>query len=85
MMVSAFGEKAQGTCPASQTPTACHHVPRCPPATAPCRAAARTVADHPEQGWSLLCNGVILFDATGQRLPGGEAFPPRKPRCGPWP
>jgi hypothetical protein len=23
------------------------------------------VACHPEQGWSLLCNGVVLFDDTG--------------------
>ncbi len=26
------------------------------------RAAACVVACHPEQGWSLLCNGVVLFD-----------------------
>jgi hypothetical protein len=84
MIVSAFGKQAQGTCPASTAPAACRHVPRCPPATAPCRAAARTVAAHPEQGWSLLCNGVILFDDTGQLLPGGQALPPRRPRCGPW-
>jgi hypothetical protein len=23
------------------------------------------VAAHPEQGWSLLCNGVVLFDDAG--------------------
>ena len=23
------------------------------------------VACHPEQGWSLLCNGVVLFDDAG--------------------
>jgi hypothetical protein len=84
MIVSVSGKKAQGTCPASTAPAACRHVPRCPPATAPCRAAARTVAAHPDQGWSLLCNGVILFDDTGQLLPGGQALPPRKPRSGPW-
>jgi hypothetical protein len=44
----------------------CHHVVPCPAATAPDRHAARTVATHPEQGWSLLCNGVILFDDDGE-------------------
>jgi len=29
------------------------------------RAAACVVAFHPEQGWSLLCNGVVLFDDAG--------------------
>jgi hypothetical protein len=23
------------------------------------------VAGHPEQGWSLLCNGIVLFDDAG--------------------
>jgi hypothetical protein len=27
------------------------------------------VASHPEQGWSLLCNGVVLFDDGGELLP----------------
>jgi Family of unknown function (DUF5999) len=49
----------------------CHHVPRCPAATAPDRHAARTVAAHPEQGWSLLCNGIVLFDDIGELLPEG--------------
>jgi len=26
------------------------------------------VAFHPEQGWSLLCNGVIVFDDMGAIL-----------------
>jgi hypothetical protein len=47
----------------------CHHFPRYPSATAPGRHAARTVATHPEQGWSLLCNGVVLFDDNGELLP----------------
>jgi hypothetical protein len=33
------------------------------------RAAARVVSCHPEQGWSLLCNGVVLFDDAGVLLP----------------
>jgi hypothetical protein len=28
------------------------------------------VASHPEQGWSLLCNGVIVFDDLGEIRPG---------------
>jgi hypothetical protein len=28
----------------------------------PDRTAARVLACHAEQGWSLLCNGVVLFD-----------------------
>jgi hypothetical protein len=34
------------------------------------------VAAHPEQGWSLLCNGVIVFDDGGMLVPGGSAVPP---------
>jgi hypothetical protein len=26
------------------------------------------VASHPEQGWSLLCNGVLVFDDGGELL-----------------
>jgi hypothetical protein len=33
----------------------------------------------PEQGWSLLCNGVIAFDDMGEILPGGQGIPPRWP------
>ena len=40
------------------------------------RDAAHTVALHPEQGWSLLCNGVIVFDDMGEILPGGRVIPP---------
>ena len=54
----------------------CHHIPRCPAATAPDHDAARTVTTHPEQGWSLLCNGVVLFDDYGELLPDGHAVSP---------
>jgi hypothetical protein len=57
----------------------CPHRPPCPPADHPDREAAYSVAAHPEQGWSLLCNGVVLFDDTGQLLPDGRAIPPRRP------
>ncbi len=53
----------------------CRHQPRCPDALAADRLAARTVASHPEQGWSLLCNGVVSFDDGGALLPSGEAGP----------
>jgi Family of unknown function (DUF5999) len=39
------------------------------------RDAARTIASHPEQGWSRLCNGVILFEDLGELLPDGRAVP----------
>jgi hypothetical protein len=54
----------------------CPHLPACPPADRPDHAAARTVASHSEQGWSLLCNGVIVFDDLGEILPGDRATPP---------
>jgi hypothetical protein len=34
------------------------------------------VAVHPEQGWSLLCNGVVLFDDDGELLPDGRVVAP---------
>jgi len=54
----------------------CRHRPQCPDALAPGRSAARIVANHPGQGWSLLCNGVVLFDDGGALLPGGRAVAP---------
>jgi hypothetical protein len=62
----------------------CLHQPRCPQADFPDGAAAHAIAFHPEQGWSLLCNGVILFDDAGELLPDGRAVPPRpRPRVRP--
>ena len=58
----------------------CSHQPRCPDALAPDRIAAWPVARRPEQGWSLLCNGVVLFDDGGQLLPDGRAISPA-PAC----
>lgn len=54
----------------------CRHQPRCPDARASDRTAARLVASHPEQGWSLLCNGVVLFDDAGALLPDRRAIAP---------
>ena len=54
----------------------CLHQPPCPSADAPDREAARVVVPHPDQGWSLLCNGVLLFEDTGLLLPDRRAVPP---------
>ena len=56
----------------------CQHQPRCPEWPAPDHLAARIVADQPGQGWSLLCNGVILFDDGGKLLPDGRAAAPER-------
>lgn len=53
----------------------CQHQPRCPRWRAPNHIAARTVANQPTQGWSLLCNGVIVFDDTGELFPDGHSTP----------
>jgi hypothetical protein len=53
----------------------CQHQPQCPAANAPDHDAARVVAAHPEQGWSLLCNGVVLFEDYGELLPDGRMVP----------
>lgn len=37
------------------------------------------MATHPEQGWSLLCNGVVLFEDTGEVLPNGDVIGPHRP------
>jgi hypothetical protein len=57
----------------------CPHSPPCPDAMAPDREAARSVACYPEQGWSLLCNGVVVFEDTGELLPGGHTVAPHRP------
>lgn len=56
----------------------CRHIPTCPPASAADRMAAVLIVAHPEQGWSLLCNGVIAFEDTGA-IGDGLAIPPRRP------
>jgi hypothetical protein len=59
----------------------CPHQPRCPGALARDCRSARILASHPEQGWSLLCNGVVIFDDGGALLPGGRAVPPPPARA----
>jgi uncharacterized protein DUF5999 len=58
------------------------HDPRCPDASAPDRFAAHGLAGHPEQGWTLLCNGVVVFDDLGALLPTAltaTSVPPPRP------
>ena len=57
----------------------CPHSPPCPAPSAPDREAAHTVVSHPEQGWSLLCNGVVIFEDTGELLPDGACIEPHRP------
>ena len=57
----------------------CRHQPACPAPDALDRDAAHTMASHPEQGWSLLCNGVVLFEDTGELLPDGRVVAPHRP------
>ncbi|MDV9188545.1 DUF5999 family protein [Streptomyces sp. SR27] len=56
----------------------CQHAKACPAAEDADHEAAKATASHPEQGWSLLCNGVVLFEDTGELLPSGEAKGPRR-------
>ncbi|GGQ17524.1 DUF5999 family protein [Streptosporangium pseudovulgare] len=55
----------------------CEHQPHCPPVHAPDRGAAHLVAFHPEQGWWLLCNGLVVFDDAGELMPDGRSVPAR--------
>lgn len=52
----------------------CAHATPCPTADDEARDLAAVVSSHPEQGWSLLCNGVVLFDDDGELLPDGRAI-----------
>lgn len=59
----------------------CPHQPPCPGALEPDRLVARLVARYPDQGWSLLCNGVVLLDDGDQLLSDGRivSWSPRVP------
>ncbi|WP_395371440.1 DUF5999 family protein [Streptomyces tubercidicus] len=56
----------------------CPHTPMCPAADATDAGAAQPVSAHVEQGWTLLCNGLVIFDDTGQLRPDLKAIPPRR-------
>ena len=57
----------------------CPHTPPCPAPSAPDREAAHIIVSHPEQGWSLLCNGVVIFEDTGELRPDGACIAPHRP------
>ncbi|MET3985644.1 hypothetical protein ABIC27_003522 [Streptomyces sp. PvR034] len=67
------------TTPQRKNVSMCQHQPACPSADSADREAAHPVANHPEQGWSLLCNGVLLFEDTGELLPDGQIIAPHRP------
>jgi hypothetical protein len=68
-----------GAVPAVPDPLAlCRHEPRCPSPDAADRYRAHVLVSHPEQGWSLLCNGVIVFDDLGALLPGHGYLPAQR-------
>ena len=50
----------------------CTHDPACPAADAIDWWAARNITEHPGQGWTLLCNGALVFDDLGALLPDGR-------------
>jgi len=56
----------------------CDHRPTCPSSASLDREAAHVTRAHPDQGWSLLCNGVVLFEDTGLLLPDGSVVPPHR-------
>lgn len=57
----------------------CKHEPRCPTADSADGEAARLRASHPQQGWSVLCNGLLNFEDTGGIRPNGTIIPPHRP------
>ena len=50
----------------------CEHQPCCPSADATDACTAQVRSAHQEQGWCLLCNGVIVFDDGGAIFPDGH-------------
>ncbi|MEU8028211.1 DUF5999 family protein [Streptomyces sp. NPDC049099] len=53
----------------------------CPSALSECPASrtdTHPVAAHPEQGWTLLCDGSIVFDDGGELHPDGSVVAPRR-------
>lgn len=54
----------------------CQHQPQCPAAADPRGQWAEITVAHPEQGWYLLCNGIVLFDDGGLMLPDHRVVAP---------
>jgi hypothetical protein len=57
----------------------CHHHPPCPDWDTPAHDLAKVVNRHDEIGVSVLCNGVWLYDDTGESSPTGVATAPHRP------
>jgi hypothetical protein len=51
----------------------CAHNPTCPTAADRSCWTAHVVSDHSEQGWTKLCNGVIVFDDGFYLAPDGHS------------
>jgi Family of unknown function (DUF5999) len=79
VVIVVFSEPSSAVDGQPSASRSCSHWPACPDADASDREAAMPVATHPEQGWSLLCNGVVLFEDTGELLPDGRIVAPRRP------
>ncbi|SPE47878.1 hypothetical protein SNS2_0283 [Streptomyces netropsis] len=77
-MTTASSRRTQTT-PQRKNASMCQHQPACPSADSTDREAAHLVAHYPEQGWSLLCNGVLFFEDTGELLPDGQIIAPHRP------
>jgi|KBSSwiStaDraftv2_1062776.scaffolds.fasta_scaffold48091_2 hypothetical protein len=63
----------------------CAHEVRCPDADAPDAGSAWPVAWNPEEGWELLCNGLLVGNdmvATDAPFDGWRWIPPVSPRPG---
>lgn len=58
---------------------ACCHSPACPTADATDHDAARVIASFGLQGWSLLCNGTVVFADTGELAPDNRSVAPHRP------
>ncbi|GKQ33815.1 DUF5999 family protein [Streptomyces sp. A012304] len=56
----------------------CSHQPPCPTTESADGHTAVVVTAHPEQGWSLLCDGTVVFDDTGELLPDGRVVDPHR-------
>jgi len=55
----------------------CEHEPSCASFDSAGACTAKVAVDHPDQGWHLLCNGVICFYDGGAILPDGQVRGPR--------
>ena len=68
----ATGADPAGSSQPEWTAIMCTHDPACPAADAIDWWAARNITEHPGQGWTLLCNGALVFDDYGALLPDGR-------------